>query len=215
MMRQLETALALLADRAESLPPDVVVERLISQLTAEGIVADSAKGNNPIVPENSPDLDGPDSMVRRRYGWRPLVVFGATAAVVLIAVASVLFFGQDRGDVVIEPASTTTIPGLLPTPWEQFREESPEWDIPNVIRDQEVFIAAYNTAFRAHESCEQAYGAAKNAYEGFHRILEEWNDEVNERPGLEYDRFVGELRASNDWLIEHQCAGAGDFISLP
>lgn len=213
MMRQLETALALLADRAESLPPDVVVERLIAQLAAEGIVADSAKGSNPIIPEKGSDLEGPDSMVRRRYGWRPLVVFGATAAIVLIAVAAVLFFGQDRGDVVIQPASTTTIPGL-PSPWEQFRDRNPEWNIPNVISDQEVFIAAYNTAFRAHETCEQAYGAAKNAYEGFHRILEEWDDEANELPGLEYDRFVGKLRASNDWLWEHECAGAGDFISM-
>lgn len=213
-MRQLETALALLADRAEPMPTDVLVERLTVQLAAEGMVMDSARGSNLIGSEDNPGLDGPDSMVRRRFGWRPLVVFGAAAAIVLIAVASVLFLGQDRGDVVIQPAPTTTIPGLLATPWERFRDESPEWEIPDVVSDQEVFIAAYNTTFEAHKSCEQAYRAAKNAYEGFHRILEEWDDEVNEQPGLEYDRFGGELRASNDWLIEHECPGRGDFISV-
>ena len=212
-MRQLETALALLADRAESLPSDVVVERLTAQLAAEGIVADSAESNNRIISQGDPDSDGTDSMLRRRYRWKPLVAFGATVAIALIAVAAVLFAGQDRGDVVIQPASTTTVPELL-SPWEQFRNENPEWNIPSVISDQEVFIAAYNTAFRAHESCEQAYGAAKNAYEGFHRALDEWDDEVDELPGLEYDRFVGELRGSNDWLMEHECAGAWDFISF-
>lgn len=109
-MQQLEMALVQLAERAETLPTDVLVARLEYQLTAEASLGNATEHNDASVPGRRLDLTGLDSTMRRR-SWRgPLVALGTAATILVITVASVLLFGRDDGEVVIQPAPTMTIP---------------------------------------------------------------------------------------------------------
>jgi hypothetical protein len=64
-MQQLEMALVQLADRAESLPTDVLVTRLEYQLTAEASLGNATEHNDASLPGRRLDLTSLDSTMRR------------------------------------------------------------------------------------------------------------------------------------------------------
>lgn len=82
----------------------------------------------------------------------------------------------------------------------------------NVISDWVAFQTAYNSAYDSHQTCDQAYEAARQAHDGYRRV--EWDDELSDRPGTEYDQHVGRLLASDLWLRQRGCPGAFDFASV-
>ncbi len=109
-MQQLEMALVQLAERAETLPTDLLVARLESQLTAEASLGNATEHNDVFVTEDRLNMIGLNSTMPRR-SWRgPLVAIVTAATILVITVASVLLLGRDLGEAVIQPAPTMTIP---------------------------------------------------------------------------------------------------------
>jgi hypothetical protein len=112
MMRQLEHALGLLAERGEPLPVDVLVGRLEAQLAADRIAPDTAAGDAADTPVGPTVRDGLGTG-RRRNPWRgPLIAAGTAAAILVIVSLSMLFLSDGTGDVIIQPAPTTTMPAI-------------------------------------------------------------------------------------------------------
>lgn len=98
------------------------------------------------------------------------------------------------------------------TPWEQFGHQHNNDTLDNVISDWVAFQTAYNSAYDSHQTCDQAYEAAREAHDGYRRV--EWDDELSDRPGTEYDQHVGRLLASELWLRQRGCLDAFDFASV-
>jgi hypothetical protein len=116
MMRQLEHALGLLADRAEPIPVDVLVRRLEAQLAADGTAPDTAAGDAADTPTGPTVRDGLGTG-RRQNPWRgPLIAAGTAVAILVIVSVSMFFLGGDTGDVIIQPAPTTTMPAVQDDP---------------------------------------------------------------------------------------------------
>lgn len=130
-----------------------------------------------------------------RLGRGPLLTLGTVAAVLLVAVASLLLAGR------IGEGPTDSV-----TPWEQFRATYNLERLSHVISDEAVFVGAFNRTYEGLESCEQAYAAAIEGQEGYRSV--EWDDEVTDRPGVDYDRFVAQEAASLEWLGQNDCPEA-------
>jgi hypothetical protein len=121
-MRQLEHALGLLADRGEPILVDVLVGRLEAELASDATVPDTATMPGQDSPSGPTSRDGLEGR-RRRNPWRgPLIAAGTAAVILVLASLSLLFIDNGTGDVIIEPAPTTTtatVPGdntVVPTP---------------------------------------------------------------------------------------------------
>ncbi|MEA2022711.1 MAG: hypothetical protein U9N79_00300, partial [Actinomycetota bacterium] len=122
MMRQLEHALGLLAERAEPLPTDALIGRLEAQLATESAALDTGTGSEPAM-STGPTVHDRLGAGRRRSPWRgPLIAAGTAAAILVIVSLSLLLVGGGSGDVVIQPTPTTTTPttpdaaAVVPTP---------------------------------------------------------------------------------------------------
>jgi hypothetical protein len=120
MMRQLEHALGLLAERADAIPVDMLVGRLESQLDTVGSEPATVVAPLPGNPVGPVVRDGL-SAGQRQGRWRgPLIAAGSAAAILVIVSLSVFLINGDSGDVVIQPAPTpTTIPDnttVVPAP---------------------------------------------------------------------------------------------------
>ena len=115
-MRQLEHALGLLADRAEPIPVDVLVGRLEAQLAADGTAPDTVTAGEQDVPSGPTVRDGLGTG-RRRNPWRgPLIAAGTAAAILVVVSVSMFFLSDGTGEVIIQPAATTTMPAIPDDP---------------------------------------------------------------------------------------------------
>jgi hypothetical protein len=111
-MRQLEHALGLLAERGEPIPVDVLLGRLEAQLTAGGTAPDTVTASEQDMAVGPTARDGL-SLRGRRSRWRgPLIAAGTAAAILVLVSVSMFFLGGDTGDVIVEPAPTTTMPAV-------------------------------------------------------------------------------------------------------
>lgn len=113
-MPQLEKALELLADRAESLPTDLLVERLEAQLGEERPISGQAAAGA------ATGLDDV-STVRPAAWWRgPVIAVGTAAAIVaLVAMAAMVLLGDEAvvvDDSADEPLPVTTMQLVIEAP---------------------------------------------------------------------------------------------------
>lgn len=105
-MRQLEHALGLLAERAEPLPTEVLVERLEAQLAAEGATTTTARTDDAAatgLPQRRPKLG--------RVSWRgPMIAVGTAVAIIAVVGVSLLMLrGDGQFDIAHEPTPTTVL----------------------------------------------------------------------------------------------------------
>jgi hypothetical protein len=114
MMRQLEHALGLLAERAEPIPVGVLVERLEAQLNTVGSEPDTVIAPDPDMPVGPTVRDGLGAGQRQSRWSGPLIAAGTAAVILVVVSLSMFFLGGDGGDVVIQPAPTTTTPTTIP-----------------------------------------------------------------------------------------------------
>jgi hypothetical protein len=100
------------------------------------------------------------------------------------------------------------------SPWDRFGSDYYNTStLENVITDWSAFEAAFNITYRELEGCDEAYSTAEGAQTRYHLNVK-WNDETQEKPGAEYDRWVARFMASERWLQMNGCPGAGDFTSV-
>ncbi len=112
-MLQLEHALELLADRAEPLPIDVLVQRLEMRLIAEGSSLDAAVNAETVDLGQPPGLGG--FLPHRRQWHGPALAVGVAAAVCVLIGGVVWLTGRGGSEVIEEPMqTTTTTPASVP-----------------------------------------------------------------------------------------------------
>lgn len=111
-MRQLEHALGLLAERAEPLPTEVLLERLEAQLAAEGATTTTARADDAAatgLPQRRPNPG--------RVLWRgPMIAVGTAVAILAVVGVSLLMLrGGDSFDIADEPTPTTVLEEAVAT----------------------------------------------------------------------------------------------------
>ena len=116
-MRLLEEALIRLADRAEPLPVEVLLERIEWQLATPGASSVVAVIEEPTMPTGQPDqLETPTPTPPRREWRRPLVAFGAAVIItaVVLGAAGVAGVFDTESDTAGTVTSTTVTPTTEP-----------------------------------------------------------------------------------------------------
>lgn len=150
-MQQLEHALGLLAERGELIPVNVLVGRLEAQLAIDSSAPDTTDGDARDMPIGPTVRDGLSPRQQPR-SWRgPLIAAGTAAAILVVVSLSLLFLGNGAGDVIIQPAPTTTMPAVqddttaVPTPiagaW-SFQGTVDEWLTEPVMLDGEYYATS-------------------------------------------------------------------------
>ena len=136
-MQQLEHALGLLAEHGEPIPVDVLVGRLEAQLARDS----SAPGTADVDPgdvSGDPAVRNGLSPRQRPRSWGGPLIAAGTAAAILVIVSLSLLLGNGAGDVIIQPAPTTTMPAPIAAVW-SFLGTVDDWLTEPVMLDGEYY----------------------------------------------------------------------------